>query len=268
MSVLKGRVVVAGTIVGEGRIASVVSSHVSVADREKVPEDAFDTWSRERAAALVHSNKSLKRLEWYKQMKDGHAYLDVMEEVTLDSGGARTISARHGLITFVENCSTLKSGSAVWEWLEAGGTLSDGDRLRTETDSRAEIDPYPYFYLFMNGNTEIRFADPEDGDVSVEVVKGAVVVVVAETVQKARERSSLKLIAGETRFDIRSEGFYHLNRPDATGRNASITARCNRTSEICARRVDRQRGELNTRFRTRMIKAASMLERAGRCATW
>jgi hypothetical protein len=93
--------------------------------------------------------------------------------------------------------------------------LSDGDRLRTETDSRAEIDPYPYFYLFMNGNSEIRFADPEDGDVAVEVVKGAVVVVVAETMQKARERSSLKLIAGEARFEIGREGFYHLNRPDA-----------------------------------------------------
>ena len=40
-------------------------------------------------------------------------------------------------------------------------------------------------------------------------------VVVAETPQKARERTSLKLIAGETRFEIGREGYYHLNRPDA-----------------------------------------------------
>jgi hypothetical protein len=86
MSVLKGRVVVAGTILSEGRIASVVSGHVSVADREKVEEDAFDTWSRERAAALVRSNKSLKQLEWYKQMQDGKAYLEVADEATSDSG--------------------------------------------------------------------------------------------------------------------------------------------------------------------------------------
>ena len=215
MGVLKGRVVVAGTIVGEGRIASVVSGQVSVGDRENGPEDAFDTWSRERAAALVRSNKSLKRLEWYKQMHDGHAYLEIMEEVTSDSDSTRTISALHGLIAFIENGRLLKSGNSVWEVLQAGGTLSDGDRLQTETDSRAEIHPYPYFYLFMNGNSEIRFADSEDGDVSVEIVKGAVVVVVVETSQKARERSSLKLIAGEARFDIGREGFYHLNRPDA-----------------------------------------------------
>jgi hypothetical protein len=215
MSVLKGRVVVAGTIVGEGRIASVVSSHVSVSDREKVPEDAFDTWSRERAAALVRSNKSLKRLEWYKQMQDGKAYLELGDEVSSDSESTRTISARPGLIAFVENGRLLKSGNPAWEVLEVGGTLADGDRLRTEIDSRVEIQPYPYFYLFMNGNSEIRFADPEDGDVAVEIVKGAVVVVVPETLQKARERSSLKLIAGEARFEISREGFYHLNRPDA-----------------------------------------------------
>jgi hypothetical protein len=214
MSVLKGRAVVAGASVGEGKIASVISGHVNVAEREKVSEDAFDTWSRERAAALVRSNKSLKRLEWYKQMQDGQAYLDVMEEATPDSGGARTISARHGLIAFIENGRVLKSGNPAWEVLEAGETLSDGDRVRTETDSRAEIHPYPYFYLFMNGNSEIRFADSEDGDVSVEIVKGTVVVVVGETSQKARERSSLKLIAGDARVEIGREGFYHLNRPD------------------------------------------------------
>jgi hypothetical protein len=214
MSVLKGGVFGAGANVGEGRTASVVAGHVSVADREKGSEDAFDTWSRDRAATLVRSNKSLKRLEWYKQMHDGHAYLDV-EEATSDSGGTRTISARHGLIAFVENGSTLKSGSSAWEVVEAGGTLSDGDRLRTETDSRAEINPYPYFYLLMNGNSEIRFVDSEDGDVSIEIVKGAVVLVVTETVQKARERSSLKLIAGQASFDIGREGFYRLNRPDA-----------------------------------------------------
>jgi hypothetical protein len=215
MTVLKGRVVVAGATVGEGRTASVVSGHVSVADHENVSEDAFDSWSRERAVALVRSNKSLKRLEWYKQMQDGKAYLEVADEASSDFVSTRTISARHGLIAFIENGHLLKSGDSAWEVLEAGGTLSDGDRLRTETDNRAEIHPYPYFYLFMNGNSEIRFADSEDGDVSVEIVKGAVVVVVAETFQKARERSSLKLIAGEARFDIGREGFYHLNRPDA-----------------------------------------------------
>jgi len=216
MSVLKGRVVVAGTIVGEGRTASLVSSHVSVSDRKKTPMDALDTWSRERAEALVRSNKSLKRLEWYKQMRDGPAYLDNMEEATPDSGSARTLSAQHGVIAFVENGRLLKSGNPAWEVVEAGGTLSDGDRLRTETDSRAEIHPYPAnFYLLMNGDSEIRFADSEDGDVSVEIVKGAVVVVVAEMSQKVRERSSLKLIAGEARFDIGREGFYRLNRPDA-----------------------------------------------------
>jgi hypothetical protein len=52
-------------------------------------------------------------------------------------------------------------------------------------------------------------------DVSINVIKGSVVVVVAVTSQKARERNSLKLIAGDASFDIGRRGFYHLNRTAA-----------------------------------------------------
>jgi hypothetical protein len=215
IGVLKGRVVVAGTMLDDGRTASVVSGRVNVAAHEDATADSFDTWSRERAAGLVQSNKSLKRLEWYKEMQDGNVYLDSTEDVTSDSGSARTISARNGLITFVENGSILKNGNQAWEVLETGGSLSDGDRVRTETDSRAEIHPYPDFYLFMNGNSEILFAEPEDDDVSITVIKGSVVVVVAEMSVKASERNSLKMIAGDASFDIGKRGFYHVNRPGA-----------------------------------------------------
>lgn len=215
ISVFKGRVVVSGTMLDDGQAASVSSGRVKIASHEDVTADAFDNWSRERAAGLVRSNKSLKRLEWYKQMRDGNVYLDSAEEVDSDSGSARTISARHGLLTFVENGSILKSGNVAWEVLRAEGTLSDGDRLRTETDSRAEIHPYPDFYLFMNGDSEILFADPENGDVSITVTKGSVVVVVAETSVKARERNSLTLISGEAKFEIGRRGYYHLNYPGA-----------------------------------------------------
>jgi hypothetical protein len=214
MRVLKGRVVVAGTMLEGGRTASVVSGRVNVAAHEDATADAFDIWSRERAAGLVRSNKSLKQLEWYKEMRDGNVYLDSVQEET-DSAAGRTISARHGLITFIENGSILKNGNQAWEVLEASGSLSDGDRLRTEADSRAEIHPYPDFYLFMNGNSEILFADPEDGDVSVTVIKGSVVVAIAGTSVKDRERNSLKLISGDASFDITRTGFYHLNRPGA-----------------------------------------------------
>ena len=63
----------------------------------------------------------------------------------------------------------------------------------------------------MNGNTEILFAEPEDGDISITLIKGSVVVVVAEGSPKARERNLLKVIAGTAKFDIRRKGYYHLN---------------------------------------------------------
>ena len=102
---------VAGAVLNDGRSASVVSGHVNVAAHEKAVADAFDTWSQERAASLVDSNKSLKRMDWYKEMQDGDAYLDAAEEGTNDASTARTISARHGLITFAEIGSILKNGN-------------------------------------------------------------------------------------------------------------------------------------------------------------
>ena len=95
--------------------------------------------------------------------------------------------------------------------MDAGRALSGGDRLRTEIDSRAEIHPYPDFYLFMNGNSEILSAEAEEDNVSIIVIKGSVVVVVAETSLKVRERNSLKLIAGNAKFEIGRRGYYHLN---------------------------------------------------------
>src|SRR6185369_7967883 len=87
--VLKGAVAVGGHILKEGT-ASVLAGAVSLGPGDKTGEDAFDKWSRERAATLVQANKSLKQSEWYKQMEDGHGYIDVIDDKR-DAGGGRVV---------------------------------------------------------------------------------------------------------------------------------------------------------------------------------
>src|SRR5881394_1045824 len=91
--VLKGAVAVSGHILKEGG-AAVLAGAVSRDASDKTVEDAFDKWSRERAATLVQANKSLKSSEWYKQMEDGHGYIDVLDDKQ-PGGGGRVVSARN-----------------------------------------------------------------------------------------------------------------------------------------------------------------------------
>ncbi len=212
IKVLKGAVAVAGHILEKGDAASVVAGVAGVESANQYPDDAFDAWSRERAAALIESNKSLKQSEWYKQMTEGHGYLEIREDaVAGDTESARIVSARNGVVEFVENGVTIKSSDGNWVELKAGAELYDGARLRTAAHTRAEIRPYPDFNLFMNGATEIVCRATAEGDISIELVKGSIVLMVAETKVRNEDRNTLKLSANGTEFGVTTPGYYRLN---------------------------------------------------------
>jgi len=212
--VLKGRVVVAGTILGDGKAASVVVGKPTLEHENKILVDSFDTWSRERARSLVQSNKSLKQMDWYKEMSANRAYIEGSEDASAKPRMARTVSARTGVVAFIDQGEVLKRGTSDWQELRSGGELSDGDRVRTGVDSRAEINPYPDFYLFMRGNSEILFAELEGGRISVTVLRGSVVVAVTETYFRVKERNTLNLIAANARYEITRKGYYRVNALD------------------------------------------------------
>ncbi|HBB97649.1 MAG TPA: hypothetical protein DC054_19885 [Blastocatellia bacterium] len=213
--VLKGRAVVAGTILGDGKGASVIEGKPTLEHENSTLVDSFDTWSRERALSLVRSNKSLKQLDWYKKMSADRAYIEASDDASANPSMARTVSARTGVVAFIDQGEVLKRGTSDWQELRTGGELSNGDRVRTRVDSRAEINPYPDFYLFMRGNSEILFAEPEDGRISVTVLRGSVVVAVTETYLRVKERNTLNLIAANARYEITRKGYYRVNALEA-----------------------------------------------------
>ena len=106
--IMKGAVAAGGHILKEGS-ASMMAGAVSLISDNKNVEDQFDKWSRERAAALVQANKSLKQTEWYKQMDHGDGYIDVLDDKLAGGASPHVVSARNGVAGFVEEGVSIKS---------------------------------------------------------------------------------------------------------------------------------------------------------------
>ena len=206
----KGAVAVGGHILKDGT-ASVLAGAVSLDPGDKSVDDAFDKWSRERAATLIQSNKSLKHSDWYKEMERGHAYLDIRDTTAGDGSKARVVSARSSVAGFVESGVSVKSAEGDWRELKSDAQLSDGDRLRTSPHTRAEIRPYPDFDFYLGGNTEITYTIHSDESVSIDLTKGSVALFVSETRVKRSERNTLSLSVNGTEYTITSPGYYRLN---------------------------------------------------------
>lgn len=209
VKVVKGLVVVAGSRVTDGMIASVLKERVDLAPADKKVMDVFDNWSRDRSTSLVRTNKSLAKADWYKRIKKDKAYLEVENREEAAQAKARhTISARNGFVAFVESAAVLNPETA-WQELKAEDSLISGDRVRTAVENRAEIHPYPNCYLFLGSNTEIVYSESEGGHLSVAVIDGSVIVI-SEPESKTRE-DSLTLVAEKTEYEVLARGHYRLN---------------------------------------------------------
>jgi len=212
VKVLKGEVASGGQILRDGEAASLVAGVAGRQPAGKFPDDAFDEWSRNRAAALVESNRSLKQSDWYKKMTHGRGYLEISDDPAENDGNnAHVLSARNGVAGFVEEGVAVKSNERDWRELKPNEELADGDRVRSAPHSRAEVHPYPYFDLYLNGDTESIYRANADGDVTINVVRGSVTLVVSPTKVKRAERNILKLSANQMEYTISSPGYYRLN---------------------------------------------------------
>jgi hypothetical protein len=208
--ILKGAVAVGGHILKEGS-ASMMAGAVGLDSENKKVDDAFDKWSRERAATLVQSNKSLKHTEWYKQMERGHIYFDILDDKQAGGTNSHVVSARNSFAGFVESGASIKSAEGDWRELKSDAQLSDGDLVRTSPHVRAELRPYPDFDFYLSGNTEINYTIRSDESVSIDVTRGSAALFVSETKVKRAERNTLSVTANHTEYTITSPGYYRLN---------------------------------------------------------
>ena len=138
LSVVKGLAFVSGSRIRHGMMAS--SEKGKVVTSAIKSQDEFDRWNLVRAGLLVKANHSLSKEHWYKQIQNNRAYVSITDPKDPSRARERlTVSAETGVVVLAENALVSPGAEINWRKLNAGETLTNGDRVRTAVESRAEI---------------------------------------------------------------------------------------------------------------------------------
>lgn len=225
LRVIKGLAVVAASIVGNQMEAVIGDRVPTVKKFDQTKEDAFDKWSRERAAALVASNRSLRSTSWHTQLrKNSESEIEILDPESSRMAKERlTVSALGGQIGFVENGVLRQSGDAPWEVLKEGDELQYGDRVKTGADGRAEIRLYPSCYLMVANESELLYDAREDGSAAPKLLKGSAII--ASAIDR-KEGLEITFVSPTAEVHLLEEGFYRLNvKPGRASEFLVITGR-------------------------------------------
>jgi hypothetical protein len=199
----KGLVVVAGKKIKDGMSASVTTDDAQLASLDGKTADAFDDWSRQRAANLIQGNKSLKGARWFREVHES--------PFTPSKVGERqTLSARSGFVRLAEPGSQSRLENAAWLDLKSGENLSNGERIKTSPNCRVDVRAYPDIDLLLMGNSEIAYLEPADGRVSVEVISGSAILI-SQPEPGAIGSNTISLIMAGRRYVISKPGIFRVN---------------------------------------------------------
>lgn len=87
--------------------------------------------------------------------------------------------------------------------------MTNGERVRTAVESRAEIYVYPTCFLYLDGDTEIVYREVE-GQVVVEIIKGSAIAILAPD-KRATEAAVLTIVADKGEYRSSEKGNYRIN---------------------------------------------------------
>lgn len=209
LSLLKGIAFVNGSRIESGMTASAAEGRVTVNSAAQ-PRDDFDSWSRQRGNALVKANHALEKSHWHKKVRSNRAYLSITDPEDPSRARERlTVSAETGVVGLVEEAFVAGAEKPAWRKLQTSDRLTNGDRVRTAVESRAEIYVYPTCFLYLEGDTEIVYREVE-GQVAVEVIKGSAIAIQAPD-PNATEAAVLTLVADKSEYRISGKNNYRIN---------------------------------------------------------
>jgi hypothetical protein len=130
------------------------------------------------------------------------------------------VSVRAGGVNIVEGDVTFKGKTGEWDLLIAGDTLSNGNRVKTGSDGRAEILLSPGSYLRLSENTEIVFVDASLYRLQIEILNGCAYVEAAMADQQSD--SVLTVRTPQSEFFIVKGGLYRFNIEEGKGTEALV----------------------------------------------
>lgn len=219
--VREGEAVINGYRLKKSRRAVSASGDVSITETDAKVEDKFDTWSRERAAQLVQENKLLKKdAPWAKSVKNGDVDIEVPDEEDNDTARGRVISARPGTVNFVEDGVEFSRDAKEWQPLDEKSQLKAGDKIRTATNTYAELMLFPDMHLRIDASSEVMFDELSNDSVSLKVGRGSAILDVARFDRKLLPQITIG--GSSTSAAINDSGNYRI---DARNGGNTITVR-------------------------------------------
>ena len=216
--VRNGSAVIKGQEVKAKRQAIASREKVAINDIDSKIEDAFDVWARERADAMVRSNKALKKMAgWSKKQKDGETSVDVAEEEK-PSSSSLIVSAKPGVVSFVDDGVEVSRVKDEWKELKDDTHLETGDRVRTAENSFADIALFPDMNLRIRGGSEVMFEQLSNDGISIHVMNGSAILDVARFDRK--KLPPITLSGPTTSVAVADSGNYRIDTsPNDTAPN-------------------------------------------------
>ncbi|HWP42537.1 MAG TPA: FecR domain-containing protein [Blastocatellia bacterium] len=232
--VRKGRVVVNGAVVREGKRAILFGGPPSIQEFDRDVIDQFDNWSRDRAKMHVQANKLMKEERWYKEILRGKRAVFVEERSSIQPQikNRYIVSARAGMVSHVESAS-FKRSDEDWSTLAVGYDLREGDEVKLDEGSRAEIVLRPDSYLRLSGEARLIFTDTSPENVAFSLMSGSAIVELSDggesgdrVVRVTTPHGDYSLASGGTyRFEIEPDGLCEVMVRRGQARIGSLTAR-------------------------------------------
>jgi hypothetical protein len=213
MVVREGEAVINGNRLKKSRRAVTANGDVTITETGAKVEDKFDTWSRERAAQLVQENKLLKKdAPWAKSVKSGDVDIEVPDDEDNDTARGRVISARPGTVNFVEDGVEVSQDAKEWQPLDEKSQLEAGDKIRTTTNSFAELILFPDMHLRIDASSEVLFDALSNDSISLKVVRGSAILDVARFDRKLLPQITIG--GSSTSAAINDSGNYRVDARD------------------------------------------------------
>lgn len=219
--VREGEAVINGYRIKKGKRAVTANGNVSVTESDAKVEDKFDTWSRVRAEQLVQANKLLKKeAPWAKSVQRGDVDIEIPDEDEPENNRGRVISARPGTVNFVEDGVEFSRDGKEWQPLDEKSQLETGDRVRTATNSFAELMLFPDMHFRIAATSEVLFGELSNDSISVKVVRGSAILDVAHFDRKLLPQITIG--GSSTSAAINDKGNYRI---DARANGNTISVR-------------------------------------------
>ena len=215
-----GEALINGRRVKEKRRATISKDDVTITDFDLRVEDAFDSWSRDRAEQLVQANRALKQgSPWAKYKAQGaETSVEFPDEVE-PSNNSLVISAKPGAVNFVEAGVEL-SHTDNWQPLTEKSQLEAGDTLRSNQLSFVELTILPDIYLRLDGGSELLFDQLSNDGIRLKLLRGAAILDVVRF--DSKELPQITISGPTTAATIAGEGNYRI---DSGPSNDAITVR-------------------------------------------